>query len=447
MLATRTTVGIETLRDSGWADLVGKRCAALVHSASALPDTLIHTVDALASAPGVRLEAILAPEHGFRGDRQAEHGDPKPYVDPDTGIWVHSVYRKNETTLAKLLQSLDAEVVLIDIQDAGTRLYTFIWTLFSLMQAAATLPRPPTFLVTDRPNPLGGVAVEGPVLNTSCCASRYGRAAVPHVHGLTVGEASLLFASVLRSPTSAARSLNVSVIRMTSWRRSMLFEATSLPWLPPSPNLPTAESAIAYAATVFIEATTASEGRGTTKPFQLVGAPFLNASRLVARLAASPGGSVATSAKAARLHRWRKTFFIPTWFKWNGTVCAGAQLVRPSGREKSAVDASAGTGGDGGSKESHRRAHGSDGGGSTHLFREGIHLLSAMRTLAEPPTAFAWDGGWFGQPGSILVDRYAGTPRLRKLLDTGMHPDDVADAFVAEAREFDKIRQPFLLYS
>ena len=218
--APRVAVGIEALRDSGYAAIADKRVAALVHSASAFPDTLIHTVDALAAAQGVQLEAILAPEHGFRGDRQAEHGDPKPYIDADTGIWVHSVYRKNTSTLQALLRELRTQVVLVDIQDAGTRLYTFVWTLYSLMQAASLMAQPPAFLIADRPNPLGGLAVEGPVLNTSCCASRYGLAAVPHRHGLTVGELARLFGATLARAAPAARALNVTVLRMRRWRWS-----------------------------------------------------------------------------------------------------------------------------------------------------------------------------------------------------------------------------------
>ena len=403
-MSDRTIVGVETLRSSNppWAPLRNKRTVALVHAASALPDTLTHTVDAIAD-DGLKLAAILAPEHGFRGDRQAEHGDPKPYVDADTGFMVHSVYRKNMTALSQLFQSLKAEIVLVDIQDAGTRLYTFIWTLYSLMEAASTLPSSPTFLIADRPNPLGGNAVEGPLLNMSCCASRYGFLNITHRHGLTVAEAAHLFAA------SIGR-VKLAVVPMINWSRDMYFDDTGLPWLPPSPNLPTSNSAIAYAATVFIEATTASEGRGTTQPFERIGAPFLNASRLVSCL----------QSPADATRAWRKTYFIPTWFKHNGTVCAGAELVRPG-----------------------LLAHEDHGS----LFREGVRLLAAVRDLATPPSAFAWDGSWFGQPGSILIDRYAGTPRLRELLDAGKSADEVADAFEAEAAAFAQARKPHLLYT
>jgi uncharacterized protein YbbC (DUF1343 family) len=403
----RTHVGIELLRDSGWADVAGVRSAALVHAASVLPDTLQHTVDALASAgPTVNLQAIFAPEHGFRGDRQAEHGDPAPYVDKDTGIMVHSVYRKNETELQALLVKLNLRLVLVDIQDAGTRLYTFIWTLFSLMRAAGGLRDPPRFVIADRPNPLGGLAVEGPVLNVSCCSSRYGLAPVTHRHGLTVGESARLFAALLASDGGAPP---VHVVAMRNWSRSFLFRDTGLPWIPPSPNLPTADVAFAYTSTVFVEATTASEGRGTTLPFETIGAPWLNASQLLDAIK-QPGRASAQ----AQQQQWRKAYFIPTFFKYNGSACAGAQLVRP-------------------------RTFGAQS------FREGVRLLCALRQLGGQHN-FRWDGSWFGQPGSILIDRYAGTPRLRELIDAGLSADDVADAFQAETDAFAKERVKYWLY-
>lgn len=402
----RTLVGVELLRDSGWAGIAHVRSAALVHAASVLPDTLQHTVDALSSArPTVNLQAILAPEHGFRGDRQAEHGDPAPYIDKDTGIMVHSVYRKNESALQALLGQLDLQVVLVDIQDAGTRLYTFIWTLFSLMRAAGGLRHPPEFVIADRPNPLGGVAVEGPILNMTCCASRYGLAPVAHRHGLTVGESAKLFAALLAHGGGGGGAPPLRVVAMRNWSRSFLFHDTGLPWIPPSPNLPTADVAVAYTSTVFVEATTASEGRGTTLPFETVGAPWLNASQLVEAVGKG------TPAQAL----WRKAYFIPTFFKYNGTACGGAQLVRPQAL-------------------------------GARSFREGIRLLCAMRQLGGA-ARFKWDGSWFGQPGKILIDRYAGTPRLRELIDAGRSADEVADQFQAEAEAFAKERVKYFLYN
>ena len=413
---SRTRVGVELLRDAGWQPVANQRSGALVHAASTLPDSLQHTVDAMAEArPTVNLRAIFAPEHGFRGDRQAEHGDPQPYVDRDTGIMVHSVYRKSDTELERLLVDLELQVVLVDIQDAGTRLYTFLWTLYSLMRAAGALRKPPRFVIADRPNPLGGVAVEGPMLNVSCCSSRYGLAPVTHRHGLTVGESARLFAALLAQGQGAPP---VEVIALQNWRRSFLFSDTGLPWVPPSPNLPTPDVAIAYTSTVFVEATTASEGRGTTLPFETIGAPWLNASQLVAAMQQHAGraSSSLPALPPQPQQQWRKAYFIPTFFKYNGSACAGAQLVRPRSL-----------------------------GQHSSSFTEGVRLLSALRALGGR-AHFQWDGSWFGQPGSILIDRYAGTPRLRELLDAGASVDDVANAFAPEAAAFAQARAKYLLY-
>ena len=175
---------------------------------------------------------------------------------------------------------------------------------------------------TDRPNPLGGVVVEGPVLNTSCCASRYGRLAVPHRHGMTIGELALLFDATLRMGGVGRRRL--TVVPMLGWRRGMGWAATGLPWVPPSPNLPTPRTTAAYGATVFWEATTACEGRGTTTPFQLFGAPWLN-STLAAALAlawsARPECAAASGQSA-----FRAAAFTPTWFKCVAACCASSCL-------------------------------------------------------------------------------------------------------------------------
>ena len=181
---------------------------------------------------------------GFRGTHQAEHGDPPEHIDAQTGVRVFSVYRRNASSICAVLRETGAASVLVDLQDAGTRLYTFVWTLYDVMAAAGTMATPPTFVVADRPNPLGGVHVEGPLLNTSCCASRYGRLAIPHRHGLTVGELVRLFASEL-----GASAPPVHIVPMRGWRRALAFDQLNgLPWLPPSPNLPTVASAIAVCA-------------------------------------------------------------------------------------------------------------------------------------------------------------------------------------------------------
>ena len=388
--------GIQVLRDAGWAPLLNRSVCALVHAASALPDTLVHTVDALHGS-GVNLTAVLAPEHGFRGDRQAEHGDPASYIDNSTGLAVYSVYRRNQTSMRALLEQLACNSILVDIQDVGVRLYTFVWTMYDVMQAAGALPAPPVVVIADRPNPLGGDIVAGPLLNLSL-ASRYGRLPVTHLHGLTIGELARYFVGTLGAAASP-----LEVVSMRGWRRAMPFSATFLPWLPPSPNLPTYDTAVAYGATVFVEATTVSEGRGISTPFQSIVAPWINASALRARL----GGASVGAA------RWRETFAIPTWWKFNGSVCAGVQLVRP--------DADA-------------------------AFADGVRLLVALRNVS-PPGRFQWDGSWFGWEGATLFDRYAGTDQLRELIDGGATPEAVVASFARDEETWRRARARYLIYS
>lgn len=266
---------------------------------------------------------------------QAEHGDPPTYVDRATGVTVYSVYRRDDRQLRRVIDECAADVILADLQDVGTRLYTFVWTLYALMRAA---PSGFSFVVTDRPNPLGGAVVEGPLLNTSCCASRYGYAPIPHRHGMTVGELARYFGARLGA--------RVDVWPMSGWRRAHSWADTRLPWIAPSPNLPTAASAVAYGATVFVEATTISEGRGTALPFELLGAPHINSSSLAREL-----NGVETAARAAR---WRAAYFTPSWWKYNNSVCDGVQYVRPD---------------------------------RARLFADGVALLGALRAFG-----FEWDG-------------------------------------------------------
>ena len=188
---------------------------------------------------------------------------------------------------------------------------------------------------------------------------------------------------------------------MSGWRRAHSWADTRLPWIAPSPNLPTAASAVAYGATVFVEATTISEGRGTALPFELLGAPHINSSSLAREL-----NGVETAARAAR---WRAAYFTPSWWKYNNSVCDGVQYVRPD---------------------------------RARLFADGVALLGALRAFG-----FEWDGSWLGQPGPQLVDKYAGTPRLREMLDAGRPAAEVSAAFEAEASRFEQSRRPYLLYN
>lgn len=277
---------------------------------------------------------------------------------------------------------------------------------FNAWTKQAPQSRPFRFVVADRPNPLGGDLVEGPLLDVACCASGYGYLPIPHLHGMTMGELARLFDSYLPHRLSDLR-----VVATTGWHRGMQWDATGLVWIPPSPNLPTFLSALAYGATVFIEATTVAEGRGTTTPFTLFGAPFINASALAAAVGIGGGSGGASSGSRRGEALFRQAYFEPTFSKYNGTDCAGVQWLRDV----------------------------------SPRFQWAVRILRALRAAAAPPSAFAWDGSWFGHPGSELIDEYAGTPRLREMLDAGAGEAEILAAFAPEARAFRAARQPFLL--
>jgi uncharacterized protein YbbC (DUF1343 family) len=232
-------------------------------------------VDRLRAA-GVRLTAIFSPEHGFRGrlDRE-EIGDS---VDPATGLPIFSLYGTTHEPTGKMLHTLD--VLLIDLQDIGARPYTYISTTLLTLRAAAAAKKP--VIVLDRPNPIGGELMQGPVLDRAF-SSFVGMLPIPLRHGLTLGEMALLGNDTL------AIHADLSVVAAPGWRRGMWFDATELPWVAPSPNMPSLESATHYPGLVLFEGTNVSVGRGTSITFQAVGAPWLKPVQLIARLGAVPG--------------------------------------------------------------------------------------------------------------------------------------------------------------
>ncbi len=294
--------GIEQLASSRPGPLAGRRVGLLTNQAGVLPD-LRHGLDVLLEA-GVRVTAGFGPEHGFRGSAQAGSSEPTT-TDPGTGIPLYDTYGGGSSRLAEQLHTAGVEVLVADLQGVGVRFYTLVSTLYDAIEAAGRAGV--GVLVLDRPNPLGGTRVEGPVLEPAF-ASFVGRAPIPLRHGMTPGELALLFASLLGSS-------GVEVVRMAGWRRSMSFAATGLPWVPPSPNMPTPATALCYPGTCLLEGTNLSVGRGTTTPFEVFGAPWADG-RLAAQLRERPLAGV----------RVREAHFVPTFSAYAGQVVHGAQL-------------------------------------------------------------------------------------------------------------------------
>eukprot|EP00656_Telonema_subtile_P007651 TRINITY_DN13594_c0_g1_i2.p1 TRINITY_DN13594_c0_g1~~TRINITY_DN13594_c0_g1_i2.p1 ORF type:complete len:342 (-),score=54.68 TRINITY_DN13594_c0_g1_i2:34-1059(-) len=227
--AAPVRVGLQTLADQGFSLLLGKRVVVFANPTAVHPSSLLHLVDLLAAHPNITVAGVLAPEHGFRGDLQAEHGDPPSYIDNSTGLRVYSAYRRNGSELAAVLGHLEAQLVISDFQDVGTRLYTFMWTLVDVLGAVQI--HGCHMVLLDRPNPLGGITVSGPTLNlTQVPASRYGTVSgITHRHGMTVAELSL-YALGQEQPAW------LTVYPVTGWSRSMHWADTCLLYTSPSPR-------------------------------------------------------------------------------------------------------------------------------------------------------------------------------------------------------------------
>jgi uncharacterized protein YbbC (DUF1343 family) len=297
------SVGLDVLVRERSSLIQGRRIGLLCHQASVTRD-LTHAVDAIGAVPRGRLAALFAPEHGIAGVAQ-DLIQVATSRDRVTGLPVWSLYGRRLAPTREMLQGLDALV--IDLQDVGARYYTYAWTMVLAMQACARAGLP--VIVLDRPNPLGGVQMEGNV-GDPAYASFVGLHPLPTRHGMTIGERAVYH--------NAQQQIgcDLTVVPMRGWRRAMRWEDTGAPWVAPSPNMPTLDTALVYPGGCLIEGTNLSEGRGTTRPFELVGAPFLD------------GRALARSLTARRLPGvvFRAAAFTPGFQKWKGQVCEGVQV-------------------------------------------------------------------------------------------------------------------------
>lgn len=285
-------------------DLLKDKHVGLVVNHTAKLSSGEFLVDALMQN-GINVVALFGPEHGVRGEASAGEkvSDSK---DQKTGIPIFSLYRKNRKPTQDMLKNID--VLVYDIQDVGARFYTYISTMGLCMEAAAERKIP--FIVLDRPNPLGGLKIDGPIMEDSL-KSFVGMYPIPVVYGLTCGELAMMIND--EGWLADKAKCKLTIIKMEGWKRSMLWTETGLNWIAPSPNIPTVETAFTYPATCFVEATNISEGRGTGKPFQYIGAPFIN------------GGQLATSLNKTLMPgvEFSPVSFTPTSSKFKGEQCSG----------------------------------------------------------------------------------------------------------------------------
>ena len=387
--------GLEVLARRRFAPLRGLR-VGLVCNPTAVDRRLRHAADVLSAAPRVRLAALFGPEHGVRGDVQymAAVGDERDRV---TGLPVHSLYGSSPESLRpgrSQLAGLDALV--FDVQDVGARYYTYQATMMLCMEAAASAGL--RFVVLDRPNPIGGREVEGPALRPGY-QSFCGMHDLAVRHGMTVGELAALFRE------ERGLDLDLEVVPCEGWRRRRRFPDTGLPWVLPSPNMPTPDAALVYPGMCLLEGTNLSEGRGTTRPFHLLGAPWLD------------GGQLARDLEAEGLPgvRFRAAGFTPTWDKHAGRLCHGVEL----------------------------HVHDAD---AFRPFRTGLACVAVAR--AQDPDRFAWRTEPYEfVTGVPAFDLLCGSDRERIAIEAGDGWRDLARAFAGEERAFARRRAGFLRYA
>lgn len=346
----------------------------------------------------IQVVALFGPQHGFRSDVQ-DNMIETPHADYDvaTGarkrVPLYSLYSDTREPTADMLRGVDALV--IDLQDIGTRIYTYMYTMANCMRAARKLGV--KVIVCDRPNPIGGLEVEGITLEPGN-ESFVGQFPIPTRHGLTIGELARLFNEHF------GIGANLEVIAMSGWRRAMYWDETGLPWVMPSPNIPTLDSAIAFPGTVHVEGTNASEGRGTTRPFELVGAPWVTAETFAARLNARDLPGV----------HFRPVVFEPTFQKHARVACGGCQIHVLE----------------------------------RHAFKPvltGMAIIDELR--AANPTAFAWKRPPYEyENDKEPIDIIAGSPSFRRGIDAGEHAEHIAARWAASVQEFRKLQKQFHLY-
>jgi uncharacterized protein YbbC (DUF1343 family) len=379
--------GLERLLSEGAPQLEGLRIG-LVTNPTGVDTYLRSAIDLLVASEKFRVVRLFGPEHGIRGEAQAGvHVEDS--VDERTGLLVHSLYGDGRKPSPDMLKGLDALV--FDIQDIGVRFATYVSTLFLVQEAAAEAGL--LFIVLDRPNPITGVRVEGNLVDSDHL-SFVGIHPMPIRHGLTFGELACLFAAARGWPRPV-------VVPMLGWRRDAWFDQTGLRWVLPSPNLPTLDSVTVYPGTCLVEGTNVSEGRGTTRPFELVGAPWIDPFRFADELAARELPGVA----------FRAIWFTPTFSKHQSVLCGGVQ-IHVLDRE------------------------------ALRPVELGVHLLHTL--VAHSRDAFAWRQS---SDGAYFVDRLLGDNRPRQLLDAGASVEEVLEGWTAQSAAFAQRSRAFHLYA
>jgi uncharacterized protein YbbC (DUF1343 family) len=386
-------LGIEVLLDRRPRWLRGERLGLVCHPAS-VDRQVGHSADRLREAVGKRLVALFGPQHGARGERQDNMVESPDYRDWRLGVPVYSLYGTVREPTEEMLR--DVDVLLVDLQDVGTRVYTFVSTMIACLRAAARFKR--KVVVLERPNPIGGEGVEGHALEPAFRSFVGEVPGLPMRHGMTMGELTRLANAEL------AIGCDLEIVPMRGWHRRDYWDDLGRHWVAPSPNMPTPATALCYPGSVLFEGTNVSEGRGTTQPFELIGAPFIDPHRLAAHM---------------NLHRLpgvclRPAFFEPTYHKWHGQLCGGVQIHVLDRRR-------------------------------FEPYRTALVLLAAIRRLW--PRPFQWRPPPYEyEQDRMPIDLICGTCAVRRHVAAGSPPSALHRSAHADATRFRKEHQRYLLY-
>jgi len=379
-------LGIDVLLTERIDLVAGKRVGLITNQTGRGRDGT-HDADRLAADPRVKLVALFSPEHGFRGD-EPPGAYVASYIDPILRIPVNSLYGSTRKPTPTMLAGID--VLLFDIQDVGSRYYTYISTMAYAMQAAAD--QGIRFVVLDRPNPIGGLDVEGPVLEDAY-RSFVGIYPIPVRHGMTIGELALLFNEEF------GIGADLEVVRMSGWQRQMYWDATGLTWIKPSPNMVRLETALVYPGTCLIEGTNVSEGRGSPRPFEMVGAPWIDGKQLAQELNALGLPGV----------RFSPVSYVPTTSKYEGQRVEGIEIIITDRQRFQPV-------------------------------RTGLWLIATLRKLYPRDFRFTTSGG------QHYFDTLVGNGWMRPALERGESPDDLLERNRSRLETFQRLRARYLLY-
>jgi uncharacterized protein YbbC (DUF1343 family) len=364
----------------------------LVANPSSVDSKVQFILDLFLQEKSWQVTALFGPEHGLRAELQAEEWSSE-FKDPVTGLPVYSLYGERLKPEPEMLDNVDT--IVFDMQDVGSRYYTFIYTLSYIMEAC--INREIEVVVLDRPNPINGVDIEGPVLEKGY-ESFVGRYPIPTRHGMTIGELALLFKNEF------GVNCKLQIISVEDWKRDSYFEETKLPWVLPSPNMPTVDTAIVYPGQCLLEGTNMSEGRGTTRPFEIFGAPWIDPQALVSGLSAYQLSGVT----------FRPLYFQPTFSKHAGELCGGAQIH--------VID--------------------------RHQFKPVKMTLCLLHWLIQThPDKFRWkDPPYEYVTDRLPIDILFGNSWIREELEKGTHPDDIEKRWQSDLRTFLPLRSKYLLY-